>query len=113
MSYIIESITIKDPSEYSVTPFETSSTVTSLTGKSTKDVRNVKKVHKLKLENVTPTQANQLVALYELGEPVTFQINETNCTLAETTCILDISDRDHLKGGSYLENFDIILTEEQ
>lgn len=75
-----------------------------------------KRVWTLNYNTITKTDYDVINAIYQAyllsGSPVTFQSTETSYTIASTTVHVDLLSRGFsYKGGSYLSDFTLILTE--
>lgn len=112
MAYILNGTTLKNPIDFQRAPIKVGKENISLTGKTTEDIRNQKERYTLVFEALSAAERNAIVAIYELQAAVTFEVTETNLTIASTNVIVDIeSARTYIKGGDYLENLTLNLTE--
>lgn len=76
-----------------------------------------KRTWKLQYQNTNVTDFNTIKAIYDTyqstGTTQTWQITETNYTVASTLVHVDLVQRDFtIRGTDYLSDFDLILTEE-
>jgi hypothetical protein len=111
MAYILNGTTIKNPVDFKRDLFEVSGVQTTLNGRTVKDLRSRKEVYTLEFQHLSSAERNAILAIYDLQTTVSFQVTETNLTIAETQVHMDIPGREYLKGGDYLESFTLILTE--
>lgn len=112
MSYILNSVTLPNPKEFRREFVETSGENISLTGRTTKDIRNRKERFHLLFRFLTAAQVASILTDFNLEEVVNFQVTETNLTIAATPVHVELSQRDYIKGGDYMADMDMILTEE-
>lgn len=111
MSWILNGVTLPNPKEFTREFIETSGENISLTGRTTKDIRNRKERFHLVFRFQTPAEVTSLLSIYNEEEVVDFQVTETNLTIAATPVHVELSQRDYIKGGDYMADWDLILTE--
>lgn len=111
MSYLLGAITLKNPAGFTREYFNTEAVQRSLTGRSTKDIRNRKERFILRLQNLTQAQVTAINGEYDLQTTRNFEVTETNQTVAATPVHIDIVSRSFTGGEDYRENMTLILTE--
>lgn len=111
MSYLLGDITLPNPKGFKRRTIEISSEQTSITGRTTKDIRARKEEFILNFEHLTPAEVSSIFSEYDLQTTRNFQVTETNLSIASTPVHIGLPDRDYMKGGSYRETLDLILTE--
>ena len=112
MAYLLDSVTLANPVEFSREFIEESGENTSLTGRTTKDIRNRKERFVLVYRNLTSTEVADILDIFNDETTKTFEVTETNLTIAATTVHIQLSKRDYIKGGEYRADITIVLTEE-
>lgn len=110
MAYILGDITLPNPVNFQRKNIESSSMQTSITGRSTKDIRNRKEQFILAFQHLTQSEVSSILGEYNKETTLDFTVNETNLTV-NTIVHMDIPERDYEKGSEYRENFIVILTE--
>lgn len=112
MSFILNSTTIKSPNTFQREQLEIGVEHVSISGETRKSITKRKERFILGYRNITQTDAQTIRDIWDLETTVDFESTETNNTIAATSVHVDIKSRDYLtKGESYLESFDLILTE--
>lgn len=112
MSYLLGAITLPQPKSFTRSFIETSQENLLMEGKTTKKVENRKERFTLVFQELTPAQANAILSEYNLEAVRSFQVTETELTIAATDVLVDILPRIYpLSGKAYRENLTLILTE--
>lgn len=112
MSYILNGTTLPNPKSFNRRQVETGQTIQLLDGTTKKDVTNRKEQYLLGFKFLTQAQVAVILGIYDALTTVTFQVTETNLTIAETTVHMELRDRQYnTSGGEYREDFTLILTE--
>ena len=110
--FILGAITLPNPKSFTRKFIETSSENLLMQGKTTKRTENRKEQFTLVFQELTQAQVNSILSEYELEAVRSFQVTETNLTIAATDVLVDISPRNYpLSGKAYREEFTLILTE--
>jgi len=109
MSTVLNGTTLKQPSNIARTPIQTSKQHTTLDGVTKRDIVRQKELFTLTLANLTTTQINQVVGIYELKQSVSLVISELSIN---TTVWVDIVSRvNEAIGSDYRETIIINLEE--
>jgi len=117
MAYILAGTTIRRPTSFAQSNSTQSAQNRTLDGSVSRDYfGDNKKVWRLAYKSVNPGDYATIDSIYQgyLSNPqgVTWQVSETNYTIAETHVHVDLHDRGFsIKGSDYLSDFDLILTE--
>ena len=117
MSYTLNAIDIRRPASFSESNSTQSAQNRTLDGSISRDYfGDNKRVWKLSYKHVNSADYLVIKSIYQgyLSNPegVTWQVSETNYTIAETHVHVDLVDRGFsVKGTSYLSDFELILTE--
>jgi len=131
MAYLLDETIIKRPSNIRKEPIEVAADHITISGKTKRDItarkyryilsygktkRDItarKYRYILSYKNISKTDADTLVTIYNQKAVVTFQSTEANFPVSLRNVHVDIGDRDYLYPGSdYLSTFNLILTEE-
>lgn len=115
MSYLLQGTTIKAPNELieeNSTQFAQQRTLSGAVGRDY--FGSNKKVWKLAYRNVQKTDYDTINSIYQTylsnGSVRTWQVTETNYTIASTNVHVDLVQRGFSTGGtSYISDFDLIL----
>lgn len=117
MSYLLDGVSIRRPA----TVDETNSTQVAqnrtLDGAINRDYFGSKKrIWVLKYQNTQKADYDTINTIYNAylstATAQTWQVTETNYTVAETTVHIDLIQRSfNVKGTDYISDFDLILTE--
>jgi hypothetical protein len=117
MAYILSGTEIRNPHGLS----EKNDTMTAqnraLDGSINRDsFGSNKRVWTLKYSNVLGVEYNIIKTIYDTylsnNVPVTWEVTETNYTIAETTVHLDLDSREfRVKGEDYISDFTLVITE--
>lgn len=111
MSMVLGVLTLPNPTKFQREFVETSSVNNSLTGRTTKDIRNRKEKFTLTWESLTPTEVSDILTIFNLETTQNFSVSETNLTISATPCHIDLSQRDYIKGGEFRTDLVAVLTE--
>lgn len=112
MSYIIGALTLPNPHEFRREQVETSKTNETIEGRTKKDIANRKERYFLRFDKLTQAEVNSILAEYDLQTTRTFQVTETNLTIAATDVHIELAAREYnTRGDSYREDLTLILTE--
>ena len=111
MAYILNGTTLKSPTTFDRETIESSVKHNLLTGRTVKDIRNRKDRFILTFQYLSAAERNAIINIWQLETCVTFEVTETNLTIASTDVHVEIPERGYLKGGDYREFFTLILTE--
>ena len=112
MAYILGGLTLPNPKRFSRQFIEASALNLTALGKTTKNVINRKERFTLVYQYLTQAQVNSILSEYELEIVRTFQVTETNLTIAATDVLIDVNSRDYPPSGTeYGEHLTLILTE--
>lgn len=117
MGYVLDNTTIKSPNSLDVSNSTQYAQQRVFSGGIARDYfGNNKRVWKLSYDTVQKTYFDVIDSIYQAylstGTPVSFEITETNNTVAETTVHVDLQQRSFTVGGEdYLSSFTLILTE--
>jgi len=113
MAYLLDGTTIKRPNSIKREPIEVAADHITISGKTKRDITARKYRYILSYKNISKTDADTLVTIYNQKAVVTFQSTEANFPVSLRNVHVDIGDRDYLYPGSdYLSTFNLILTEE-
>ena len=93
MPYILDGLTLPQPKGYARKTMETSTVLTMLDGTTKKDITNRKEQHILTFSKLTQAEVGNIVAKYNLLTTLSFEITETNLTLASVTVHMDLPQR--------------------
>jgi hypothetical protein len=111
MAFTLGVTTLPTPKNIVPSTMESSAKVESLTGRTFKGIRNIKKVWTLTWDYLAKADYDAIFAEYALMEVRTFAVTETNWT-ASYQVIIEISG-EAIKPGQYKDfGLTIILTEE-
>lgn len=117
MSYILSGTTIRNPQSLDEENSTQVAQNRTLQGTVTRDLfGSNKRVWTLNYENVKVADYDAIKAIYDSylsnGTPKTFQVTETNYTVASTNVHVDLKLRAfRVRGVDYISNFTLILTE--
>lgn len=112
MAFLLNSQTLARPQSVTDEPVEVAITHTTISGTAKRDISARKKRYILRYENISKSDADTILAIYNLKAVVKFEMTETNLTVSERDVLVDLSIRDYgVPGTSYLSNFNLILTE--
>lgn len=117
MSYILSGSTIKKPQSISEDNSTQTTEVRTLSGAVNRDqFGSNKRKWTCNYSTITKADYDVINAIYQAyllaGNPVTWQSTESNYTFASTNVHVDLLTRGfNYKGGSYLSDFTLILTE--
>lgn len=112
MAYLLGSSTLPNPTEFSREFIEEGAENISLTGRSTKDIRNRKERFVLVWRYLTITEIDGILTEYNVETTKNFSVTETNLTIASTPCHIELSKREYVKGGEYRADLTMVLMEE-
>lgn len=117
MAYLLNSTTIKAPNTLDESNDTQVAQNRTLDGSINRDYFGSKKRKwKLSYKNVSKTDFDTINNIYltylSNANPITWEITETNYTIAETDVHIDIASRSFRVGGEdYISDFDVTLTE--
>lgn len=117
MGYILDSTSIRPPSSIEETNTTQVAQVRTLQGNIGRDYfGDNKRVWKLEYNTVNGTDYATIKAIYDsylaTATAKTFEISETNYTVAQTNVHIDLQQRSFsVKGSDYLSDFTLVLTE--
>ena len=117
MGYILDSSTIRSPHTLKVANSTQVAQQRVLSGSITRDYfGSNKRVWRLEYNNVNATDYNTIKTIYDsylsTATAKTWEITETNYTVAVTNVHLDLVERNFsVKGSDYLSDFTLTLTE--
>lgn len=112
MAYLLGSITLPNPKEFVREQVETSVMHEMIDGTSKRDITRQKERYILTFRNLTQAQASSIMSEYNLQTTRTFEVTETNLTIAATSVHIAIDSRQYnSKGGDYREDITLVLTE--
>lgn len=117
MAYLLSGSQIRRPTELSERRTTQYTEHRTLDGSVTRDYfGDEKRVWELDYQTVNQTDYTTILTIYQsylsTGATKTWQITETNYTVAETSVHLDLIDRGfRIKGSDYLSDFTLILKE--
>ena len=117
MSYTLSATDIRRPNNFNELNSTQMAQNQTLDGTISRDYfGDNKRQWKLTYKNVNPADyaiiKNIYTAYLANPEGVTWQVSETNYTVAETRVHVDLVDRGFsVKGTDYLSDFDVVLTE--
>lgn len=112
MPYLLDSNQIKSPHSAQRTFLEVSRQNTTLTGITKKQTLNRKEKYTLHYDYLSLEDAAHFMSLYENQEVITFEVTDSNFTVAPVDVLIDIGDRNYPPvGDKYREAFDVVLTE--
>lgn len=112
MAYLLDSTTLPNPKEFRREFIEVSGENLSLTGRTTKDIRNRKERFYLTYRFLTTSEVSTILSIFNQEAVVNFEVTETNLTIAATPVHIELTQRDYIKGGDYRADINIVLTEE-
>lgn len=102
--------TLPRPKKIIPTHLKTGVKATSLTGKTTEDVQNIKLRWALTFDFLSKTDYDNILSEYEAGTTKAFVVSDGDITI-NTTVHIDISSEAYTSG--YKTNLTIVLTEEE
>ena len=111
MSTILGSTTLPNPTDFKREFVETSSTNTTLTGRTYKEIRNRKERFTLTFERLTKTEVDSILGEYTPEVAKDFSVTEDNLTIAATSVHIRFESRDYIKGGEFRSDVTLIVTE--
>lgn len=112
MSYILDGLTLPQPKGFTRKQIETGKTLQLLDGTTKKDITNRKEQYVLLFQKLTQAEIALILTKYNLLTTLSFQVTETNLTIAATTVHMELLSRKYLtKGNEYREDITLILTE--
>lgn len=112
MAYLLGEKTLPNPKSFRRQFIETGAENLLIDGKTTKRVENRKEKFILVYQNLTPSEANDILSEYELEEVRTFQVTEVNLSIGPTNVLVDVVNREYpLTGKEYRQSLTLILTE--
>ena len=112
MSYLINGTTMPRPNAFSRDLIEKSGKVVTLDNTTKKDITGRKEKFTLEFNMLTQAEIATIYGIYNTLSTVTFQVTETNLTIASTVCHMTISSREYnTPGNEYRE--DIVMTLEE
>jgi hypothetical protein len=113
MAYTLGDLTLPRPHAFTRSPVEYSTKNESLTGRTTKDIRNRKEQYRLSFKYLTQAEVLGITTEYDRQSTLKFSVSDGSLTIAETDVHMEITGREYNTPGSeYREDLDIILTEE-
>lgn len=117
MSYILSGTTIKKPQAITEDNSTQVTQIRTLSGAVNRDFfGSNKRIWSCDYSTITKADYDTINAIYQAyllsGNPVTWQSTESNYVIASTNVHVDLLSRGFTyKGGSYLSDFTLILTE--
>lgn len=117
MAYVLNSTTIRRPSQFTESNNSQSAQNRTLDGSITRDYfGDNKRVWTLDFENVKKTDYDTIKTIYDsylsTGSTKTWEVTETNYTISSTNVHIDLVERGFsIKGVDYLSDFTLTLTE--
>ena len=111
MSYLLNGIAIKTPTSFRRSLVEVEKSNTVLNGKKKRDFIRQKYSYTLDIQNLTQTQYSQIISIVQTKTIATFEVTETNLTIASVSVWVYIDGEDFVKGGQYRENLTLIIEE--
>lgn len=117
MAYLLAGSTIRNPQSIDEENSTQIAQNRTLQGNVTRDLFGTnKRIWTLDYENTKKADFDTINTIYQsyltTGTPQTFQVTETNYTVASTTVHVDLKLRSFRVGGTdYISNFSLILTE--
>lgn len=117
MSYLLDSSTIKAPTTMNEGNDTQVAENRALSGAKNRDYfGSNKRVWVLNYRNTKKADYDTIKTIYDshlsTGDTKTWQVTETNYTIAETNVHIDLRQRSFSVGGEdYISDFDLILTE--
>ena len=117
MSYILSGTTIRSPSSFKETNSTQVAQNRTLAGSITRDYfGSNKRVWSLDYTNVNPTDYTTIKTIYNTylstANALTWQVTETNYTVASTNVHVDLLERGFsIHGSDYLSDFTLTLSE--
>lgn len=112
MSYVLGGVTLPQPKKFTRTVLETLTENTLIYGKTTRSYRNTKEQYTLEFYYLPLSTINAILALYELGEVLTFTVTETGLSIDATQVLMDVSNLNFpAVGEGWREDFVLTLTE--
>lgn len=112
MSLTLGSLTLPYPKSFKRDFIETSAENLSIEGKTTKRIENRKERFTLVFQNLTPAEAQAILAEYEIDEARLFTSTETDLPISATRVLVDVKTRNYpLTGTAYRQDLALVLTE--
>lgn len=112
MSYILGSVTLPNPHSFYRETVEKSAMVVTLNNTTKKDITGRKFRYILGYRFLTQAEVASILSEFDLETTRTFQVTETNLTIAPTTVHIMISRREYnTPGNEYREDLTIVLEE--
>lgn len=113
MAYILDGTTLRNPQELEIEELETGVAHETIDGKLKKSVTNRRRRFVLRYQNLTRTQENTILNIWNQQDTVTFESTETNLTVASTTVHVEVFRRAFNRGSEYRSDLSLILTESE
>lgn len=117
MSYVLNSTSIKAPTSVSESNSSQFAQIRTLNGQVNRDYfGDNKRVWSLSYSNTKKDAYDTIKTLYDTylstDTPLTWEVTETNYTIAETEVHVDLQERGfRVSGSSYISEFTLVLTE--
>jgi hypothetical protein len=117
VSYLLESVPIRNPHEFDESNSTQYAQHRTLDGSIGRDYfGDNKRIWRLNYNSTKKTDYDTIKALYDSylssGTALTWEITETNYTISETNVHVDLQSRGFsIKGEDYISDFTLVLTE--
>lgn len=112
MAYLLNGTTLPRPKAFTRQIIEKSGRVVTLNNTTKKDITGRKEMFTLEFNMLTQTEINAINVIYDTTNTVTFQVTETNLTIASTVCHMSIDKRAYnTPGNEYREDIVMVLEE--
>lgn len=118
MAYILNGVSIRRPAQITESNDKQMAQNRTLDGSINRDFfGSRKRVWRLEYQTTNATDYSTIKTIYDsyqsTGTTQSWQVTETNYTVAATTVHVDLIERSfRVRGTDYLSDFDLILTEE-
>lgn len=112
-NYLLDGIYLPPPKTFSREFISISSDVSTLTGKTGRDLGTKKEIFRLGWEVLSKEEVDNILVILAKNTPVVFQITETNLTIAPTRVIIRLSGIEYSTlGSNYISSLELELEEE-
>ncbi len=111
MSFTLGGVALDTPTHFKVNLIETGAEMVTLQGKTVKDIFNQKEQYILEFDDLTATEANAIIDLWDDKATKSFVVSETNLNI-NTTVLIDIQTKEYQVGPYNWIKIIMTLTEE-
>lgn len=112
MAYILNGETLPNPQGFGIDKARMEVRHEAINGRTTKEVRNIKNIWKLRFTKLTQEEASVMLGIANLKQTVLFESTETNKLIPETEVHVTIDrEKYNTKGSEYRVDLDVVLEE--